>query len=81
MINPGHLVVWVDGALVDEHEARISPFDHGITVEPAGTDMWRIRARANILPGLDLTRTYTSYEQAVEALTQAAGVNVTAQAA
>ena len=30
MINPGHLVVWVDGALVDEHEARISPFDHGL---------------------------------------------------
>jgi branched-chain amino acid aminotransferase len=23
-------VVWVDGALVDEHEARISPFDHGL---------------------------------------------------
>ena len=30
MINPGHLVVWVDGALVDEHEARVSPFDHGL---------------------------------------------------
>ena len=30
MINPGHLVVWLDGALVDEHEARISPFDHGL---------------------------------------------------
>lgn len=30
MISPGHLVVWVDGALVDEHEARISPFDHGL---------------------------------------------------
>ena len=30
MINPGHLVVWVDGALVAEHEARISPFDHGL---------------------------------------------------
>lgn len=30
MINPGHLVVWVDGSLVDEHEARISPFDHGL---------------------------------------------------
>ena len=30
MINPGRLVVWVDGALVDEHEARISPFDHGL---------------------------------------------------
>ncbi|HEV7862744.1 MAG TPA: aminotransferase class IV, partial [Acidimicrobiia bacterium] len=30
MINPGHLVVWVDGALMAEHEARISPFDHGL---------------------------------------------------
>ena len=30
MINPGRLVVWVDGALVGEHEARISPFDHGL---------------------------------------------------
>jgi branched-chain amino acid aminotransferase len=30
VINPGRLVVWVDGALVDEHEARISPFDHGL---------------------------------------------------
>lgn len=30
MINPGHLVVWVDGTIVDEHEARISPFDHGL---------------------------------------------------
>jgi branched-chain amino acid aminotransferase len=30
VINPGHLVVWVDGALFDEHEARISPFDHGL---------------------------------------------------
>lgn len=30
MINPGRLVVWVDGALVDEHEARVSPFDHGL---------------------------------------------------
>jgi branched-chain amino acid aminotransferase len=30
VINPGHLVVWVDGALVDEHEARVSPFDHGL---------------------------------------------------
>ena len=30
MINPGHLFVWVDGSLVDEHEARISPFDHGL---------------------------------------------------
>ena len=30
MINPGTLVVWVDGALVPEHEARISPFDHGL---------------------------------------------------
>ena len=30
MINPGHLIVWVDGALVAEHEARISPFDHGL---------------------------------------------------
>ena len=30
MINPGRLVVWVDGSLVGEHEARISPFDHGL---------------------------------------------------
>lgn len=30
MINPGRLVVWVDGTLVAEHEARISPFDHGL---------------------------------------------------
>lgn len=30
MINPGRLIVWVDGALVGEHEARISPFDHGL---------------------------------------------------
>ena len=30
MINPGHLVVWLDGALVAEHEARVSPFDHGL---------------------------------------------------
>jgi branched-chain amino acid aminotransferase len=30
VINPGQLVVWVDGALVPEHEARISPFDHGL---------------------------------------------------
>jgi branched-chain amino acid aminotransferase len=30
VINPGHLIVWVDGALVDEHEARVSPFDHGL---------------------------------------------------
>ena len=30
MINPGRLVVWVDGSLLDEHEARISPFDHGL---------------------------------------------------
>lgn len=30
MINRGRLVVWVDGALVEEHEARISPFDHGL---------------------------------------------------
>lgn len=30
MINPGRLVVWVDGALVGENEARISPFDHGL---------------------------------------------------
>jgi branched-chain amino acid aminotransferase len=30
VINPGRLVVWVDGALVDEHDARISPFDHGL---------------------------------------------------
>jgi branched-chain amino acid aminotransferase len=30
VINPGRLVVWVDGSLVDEHEARISPFDHGL---------------------------------------------------
>jgi branched-chain amino acid aminotransferase len=30
VINPGRLVVWVDGALVEEHEARISPFDHGL---------------------------------------------------
>lgn len=29
-MNPGGLVVWVDGALVEEHEARISPFDHGL---------------------------------------------------
>jgi len=28
--GPGPLVVWVDGALVPEHEARISPFDHGL---------------------------------------------------
>jgi branched-chain amino acid aminotransferase len=30
VINPGRLVVWVDGALAGEHEARISPFDHGL---------------------------------------------------
>jgi len=30
VINPGRLVVWVDGSLVEEHEARISPFDHGL---------------------------------------------------
>lgn len=30
MISPGHLIVWVDGALVEEREARISPFDHGL---------------------------------------------------
>jgi branched-chain amino acid aminotransferase len=30
VINPGQLVVWVDGLLVPEHEARISPFDHGL---------------------------------------------------
>ena len=30
MINPGQLVVWVDGSLVPEHQARISPFDHGL---------------------------------------------------
>jgi branched-chain amino acid aminotransferase len=30
VISPGQLVVWVDGALVEEHEARISPFDHGL---------------------------------------------------
>ena len=30
MISPGRLVVWVDGALVEEHEARVSPFDHGL---------------------------------------------------
>ena len=30
MISPGQLFVWVDGALVDQHEARISPFDHGL---------------------------------------------------
>ena len=30
MISPGHLFVWVDGALLEEHEARISPFDHGL---------------------------------------------------
>ena len=30
MINPGQLVVWVDGSLAGEHEARISPFDHGL---------------------------------------------------
>jgi branched-chain amino acid aminotransferase len=30
VINPGQLIVWVDGALVAEHEARISPFDHGL---------------------------------------------------
>jgi branched-chain amino acid aminotransferase len=30
VISPGRLVVWVDGALVEEHEARISPFDHGL---------------------------------------------------
>jgi branched-chain amino acid aminotransferase len=30
VINPGRLVVWVDGSLVDEHEARVSPFDHGL---------------------------------------------------
>ena len=30
MINPGRLIVWVDGVLVEEHEARISPFDHGL---------------------------------------------------
>jgi branched-chain amino acid aminotransferase len=29
-MNPGGLVVWVDGALVQETEARISPFDHGL---------------------------------------------------
>ena len=22
--------VWIDGALVDESEARVSPFDHGL---------------------------------------------------
>ena len=30
MISPGHLIVWVDGALVEERQARISPFDHGL---------------------------------------------------
>ena len=30
MIDPGALIVWVDGVLVPEHEARISPFDHGL---------------------------------------------------
>jgi branched-chain amino acid aminotransferase len=30
VINPGRLLVWVDGALVGEDEARISPFDHGL---------------------------------------------------
>lgn len=25
-------IVWLDGELVDEHEARISPFDHGLLV-------------------------------------------------
>jgi branched-chain amino acid aminotransferase len=30
VINPGRLVVWVDGSLVEEHEARVSPFDHGL---------------------------------------------------
>src|SRR5207248_1398509 len=30
VISPGHLIVWVDGALVEEHQARISPFDHGL---------------------------------------------------
>jgi branched-chain amino acid aminotransferase len=30
VINPGRLVVWVNGSLVDEQEARISPFDHGL---------------------------------------------------
>ena len=28
--RPGPLVVWVDGALMPGHEARISPFDHGL---------------------------------------------------
>jgi branched-chain amino acid aminotransferase len=30
VISPGQLIVWVDGALVEEHLARISPFDHGL---------------------------------------------------
>jgi len=30
VIDPGALIVWVDGVLVPEHEARISPFDHGL---------------------------------------------------
>jgi ADP-heptose:LPS heptosyltransferase len=30
VISPGALIVWVDGALVEEHRARISPFDHGL---------------------------------------------------
>jgi branched-chain amino acid aminotransferase len=30
VISPGHLIVWVDGALVEERDARISPFDHGL---------------------------------------------------
>jgi branched-chain amino acid aminotransferase len=30
--TPADAVVWLDGALVELHDARISPFDHGLTV-------------------------------------------------
>lgn len=47
-------------------------FKHGITVEQVSTDMWKIRtantAASGTIPGLDTSRTYPSFELAVQAL-------------
>jgi hypothetical protein len=60
-------------------------FRHGITIEQAGTDMWRIKtanaSSSGNISGLDFTRTYPSFDLAVQAILNVVGKSASTAAA
>ena len=59
-------------------------FKYGITIDQIGTDMWKIRttntSAGNSVDNLDLTRTYPSFDLAVQAIVNTASGRTSAAA-